>query len=73
MISKKAHFTFPNLKNSASAGVYDAQGLVLAHGTDSAAILVPADIVDQVWVGVTELVHEFPCAHVPNANHIVAA
>lgn len=48
---------FVNLQDSASAGVDDAQGLVLAHRTDGAAILVPADTVDQVWVGVIELVH----------------
>lgn len=48
---------FPNLQDGASAGINDAQGLVLAHRTDGAAILVPADTVDQVWVGVTHLVH----------------
>lgn len=62
-----------NLKDRASSRIKDAQGLVLAHRTDGAAVLIPADAVDQIRVGVTELVHELPCTHVPHANHVVTA
>lgn len=62
-----------NLEDCAPSWVDDTQSLVLADGADSAAVLVPADTVDQVWVGISQLVHEFPCAHVPHTNHIITA
>ncbi len=62
-----------NLEDGAPSWVDDTQGLVLADGADSAAVLVPADTVDQVWVGISQLVHQLPRAHVPHANHIITA
>lgn len=41
-----------NLQDRAASRVDDPQSLVLADGADSAAIHVPADAIDQVWVGV---------------------
>lgn len=64
-------FKRTDLKDCAPPWVYDTQSLVLADGTDSTAVLVPADAVDQVWVGISQLVHKLPSAHVPHANHII--
>lgn len=41
-----------NLEDGATSWVNDPQSLVFADGADSAAVLVPADTIDQVWVGV---------------------
>lgn len=60
-----------NLKDSAPPWVYDTQSLVLADGADSTAVLVPADTVDQVWVGVGQPVHKIPGVRVPHTNHMV--
>lgn len=62
-----------NLEDGAPSRVDDTQSLVLADGAHSTAILVPADTVDQVRVGISQLVHKLPSAHVPHTNHIIAA
>lgn len=62
-----------DLEDGASSWVDDAQRFVLAHGADGASRLVPADAVDQVWVGVVQLVHQLPGAHVPHEDHVVTA
>lgn len=49
-----------NLEDNASSRVDDTQGLVLADGAESTTILVPADTVYQVWVGITQLIHKLP-------------
>lgn len=61
------------LEDNAPPRVNDAQRLVLAHGTDGISVLVPANAVDQVRVGVGQLVQQFPRADVPHHNRIVAA
>ena len=62
-----------NLEDVASSWVNDAQGLVFADRTDSTAVLVPADTVDQVWMGITQLIHELPSPHVPHTNDVITA
>lgn len=62
-----------NLEDGAPSRVDDTQSLVLADGTDHAAVFVPADAVDHVWVGIIHLVHELPRAHIPHTDHIIAA
>lgn len=62
-----------DLKDGASSRVNDAQSLVFAHSADGTAVLVPAHTVDQVWVGLGELVHQLSCAHVPHTNDVVTA
>lgn len=54
------------------AGVADAQTSVFAGGAKQAAVSVPADAVDEVWV----VVHGdegLACAHVPDYDQVVAA
>lgn len=42
-----------NLEDNTSSWVDDTQGLVFADSAESTTILVPADTVYQVWVGIT--------------------
>lgn len=62
-----------DLEHSAPPWIYDTQCFILADGTDSTAILVPADTVDKVWVCFAQLVHQLPCAHVPHANQVITS
>lgn len=62
-----------NLEDDSPPWVDDTQSLVLADSTDSTAVLVPADTVNQVRVGISQLVHKLPSAHVPHTNHIITA
>lgn len=54
------------------AGVADTQTSVLTGGAKQAAISVPADAVDEVWV----VVHGdqgLACPHVPDYNQVITA
>lgn len=64
---------FSYLEDRAASGVDDPQSLVLANGADGAAVRVPADAVDQVWVGVAQLVDQLPSAHIPHTQHVITA
>lgn len=64
---------FSYLEDTAASGVDDPQSLVLANGADGAAVRVPADAVDQVWVGVAQLVDQLPSAHIPHTQHVITA
>lgn len=65
--------TWHHLEDGAPSRVDDTQSLVLADGADGTAVLVPADTVNEVRVGVVQLVHKLPRAHVPHTNHVIAA
>lgn len=62
-----------DLQDCASPRVDDTKSFVLADGANSAAVLIPADTVDQVWVGVAQLVHQLSGTHVPHTNHVITA
>lgn len=66
-------YIWVDLEDGAPPWVDDTQSLVLADGTDNAAVFVPADTVDKVWVGISQLVHQLPCAQVPHTNQVITA
>lgn len=56
-----------------STRVDDAHTLVLAGRTEEAAITVPADIINEVWMQIIKTVKFFSCAHIPHYHHIITA
>lgn len=54
------------------ARVDDAHFLVLAGGADEAAVAVPADAVDDVWVHLIQGDERLTRAHVPDHDHVIA-
>jgi len=61
------------LKDCSTSGINDSQGFVFTGGAQDAALTVPAHAVYQVWMGVTQLVHQLPGAHIPHTQDIIAS
>lgn len=67
-----SHFLLTHRHHLSLAGVADTQTSVLTGGTKQAAVSVPTDAVDEVWV----VVHGddgFTCPHVPDNYQVVTA
>lgn len=62
-----------NCSDLGLAWVNDAHFLVLAGGTDEAAIAVPAHTEDHVWVHVIQCDEGLASAHIPDQNHIITS
>lgn len=62
-----------NCSDLGLAWVNDAHFLVLACGADEAAIVVPADAEDHVWVQVIQGDESLTSAHVPDQNHVITS
>ncbi len=62
-----------DLKDCSTPGINDSQGFVFTGGAQDAALTVPAHAVYQVWMGVTQLVHQLPGAHIPHTQDIIAS
>lgn len=66
------HPVFTHRHHLPLAGVADTQTSILTGGAKQAAVAVPADAVNEVWV----VVHgdeRFSCSHVPDDDQVIAA
>lgn len=55
------------------ARINNSYFLVLARGTNEAAIATPADAEDHVRMHVLQVDQGFSCAHVPNDDEIITS
>lgn len=62
-----------DLKNSPTSGVNHTESFVLAGGADHTALSVPAHTVDQIWMSITQLVHQLTRANVPHTQDVITA